>query len=99
MIQLGRKNELTAAGLQLTHVGMWEISDPPDWRRPVRMPPSLGENERLLCSYDQWGMGFEILILCENVEDMQQLWDKYARGAAMGVDWFKTDNKEVTMLN
>ena len=57
--------------------------------------PMLGENESVICGYDQ-GLG-EQLIVCENLEDMQQLYSRYAKGFALRINWYT--GKDVGFIN
>lgn len=53
--------------------------------RPSEMPLLKGE-EMVIAGYDQ-GLG-ERLIVCESLEDMQELWDNYAQGYALKLHWY-----------
>lgn len=77
MFELGKKSEIFGAEL-LTPLQIWG--------RPTAMPP-LGLNEDIVCGYDQ-GLG-ERMIVCESLDDMQELYDNYARGGALNIHWYK----------
>lgn len=78
MQQLGKKSEvLVADKLQkLTDVH----------GRPTKLP-FLHGNEKVICGFDQ-GLG-EVLYVCDTLEDMQQLYDAYAKGMALSIYWYK----------
>lgn len=48
--------------------------------------PILQEDTFVVCGYDQ-GLG-ERIIICESLEDMQQLYATYARGSALSIKWY-----------
>lgn len=77
LFELGKKDEIFGAD-QLRSI-------PGISGRPTRMP-SLEEGESVICGYDQ-GLG-ERMIVCESVEDMQQLFDAYAGGGALRIAWY-----------
>jgi len=52
--------------------------------------PTLFGKEMVVCGYDQ-GLG-ERMIVCENLQDMQELYDAYARGGALNIHWYKGDD-------
>lgn len=53
---------------------------------PTKMPV-LEKDEKLICGYDQ-GLG-ERIFVCDNLEDMQTLYDSYAKGGALRIHWYK----------
>lgn len=57
----------------------------PIYERPITFP-ILGKKESVICGYDQ-GCG-ERLIVCEDLADMQQLYDGYAQGWALRIKWY-----------
>ncbi len=53
--------------------------------RPTKMP-SVPTDHAVICGYDQ-GLG-ERIIICATLEDMQELYDAYARGSALSIHWY-----------
>ncbi len=81
MIELGKKSECfgTERLVPLQKV----------YGRPTQLP-YVPEGSKVICGYDQ-GLG-ERLFVCESVEDMQQLYDSYARGGALTIKWYSGDD-------
>ena len=80
MIELGKKSEIFGADkLRLLNLSGW----------PNRMPTLVGK-ERVICGYNQ-GLD-ERMFVCESVEDMQRLYDAYARGGAISICWYIGDD-------
>lgn len=52
--------------------------------------PVLKDGKSLVCGYDQ-GLG-ERLIVCDSLEDMQELYDAYAAGGALRIKWYTGDD-------
>jgi len=77
MIELGKRDEVFGADLlqPLTIAG-----------RPTRMPSLPSAEHKVICGYDQ-GLG-ERLFVCESIEDLQQLYDAYAQGGALVINWY-----------
>jgi hypothetical protein len=76
VIELGKKDEIFGA----------DKLKPIDIQgRPMHMPATQ-PNEAVICGYDQ-GLG-ERMFICENLEQMQYLYDNYARGGALGIYWY-----------
>lgn len=50
------------------------------------MPKPPSNEDPIICGYDQ-GLG-ERMIVCETLDDMQQLYDAYARGGAVRIQWY-----------
>ena len=80
MFELGKKSEIFGAEL----IKSLSVSG-----RPSRMP-SLPQGHDVICGYDQ-GLG-ERMIVCESLEDMQQLYDSYARGGALRICWYSGED-------
>lgn len=80
MVELGKKSEIFGADLLKS---LWLSG------RPTSMP-SISGNEKVICGYDQ-GLG-ERIIVCENLQDMQELYDAYARGGALNISWYTGDD-------
>lgn len=77
MIELGKKSELFGV----------ELLQPLEiFGRPTSMPYLSGD-DKVICGYDQ-GLG-ERMFVCESLEDMQILFDGYARGGAISIHWYK----------
>jgi hypothetical protein len=76
-VELGKKDEIFGADK------LKPIALPPG--RPETMP-RIQPEEQVICGYDQ-GLG-ERMIVCESLEDMQTLYDAYARGGALGIQWY-----------
>lgn len=57
--------------------------------RPATMPV-VPEGSSLICGYDQ-GLG-ERMFVCESLEDMQTLYDAYAAGGALSINWYTGDD-------
>lgn len=53
--------------------------------RPVRFP-ALASHDVVVAGYDQ-GLG-ERMIVCENLVEMQQIYDSYAQGGALTLNWY-----------
>lgn len=78
MIQLGKKSEC---------FGVEKLQKLTDvYGRPTKIP-FLNGDQKVICGYDQ-GLG-EVLFVCETLEDMQELYDAYARGGALSIYWYK----------
>ena len=82
MFELGKKEECFGTKLLKPLKGQF---GQPFYGRPTTFP-TLGKNESVICGYDQ-GLG-ERLIVCENLADMQQLYDSYAQGWALRINWY-----------
>lgn len=77
MRELGKKSEIFGADLlRPLNIG---------YQRPTQMP-RLGKGDAVIAGFDQ-GLG-ERMIVCDNLEDMQQLFDAYARGGALQLTWY-----------
>ena len=93
MIELGKKNEISGAELlQPLTLG---FSDKDLSGRPTRMP-SVPSGHSVVCGYDQ-GLG-ERIIVCESLEDMQQLYDAYAQGGALRICWYSGEDPGFIMI-
>ena len=83
MVELGEKNKLgeTANLLQPFNMEPYLIMD----RRP-KMMPQKPYGHKMVCGLD---MGvYEIIYVCDSLEDMQELYDRYARGEASRICWY-----------
>ncbi len=80
MFELGKKSEISGADL---------LKPLSIFGRPTKMPTLVG-NERVICGYDQ-GLG-ERMFVCGNLQDMQELYDSYARGGALNIHWYKGED-------
>jgi len=85
MFELGKKDECfgvddPAIFRRVTDTEMFPLTG-----RPTRKP-TLPEGWDVVAGYNQ-GLG-ERLIVCESLEDMQTLYDAYARGGAIALDWY-----------
>jgi len=80
MINLGNKDEIFGA----EHLQPLEIDG-----RPTSMPPLRGD-EAVICGYNQ-GLDEQMLV-CENLQDMQELYDAYALGGALNIHWYRGAN-------
>ncbi len=89
MYELGKKDEVI--GLKVTD--LVPLSD--IWQRPTSMP-RVGENEVVLCGYNQ-GLG-ERMIVCESLQDMQELYDAYAGGGALNILWYRGKTTKAVIL-
>lgn len=58
--------------------------------------PKLRDGDSLVCGYDQ-GLG-ERLIVCESLEDMQQLYNAYASGGALRIRWYTGEDAGFIMV-
>jgi len=81
MQELGKKDKIFGADKLLP------LKIP--YGRPTEMP-TLGKDEKVICGYDQ-GLG-ERIFVCENLEDMQTLYDAYAKGGALRINWYKGED-------
>ena len=52
--------------------------------------PALPDGHALICGYDQ-GLG-ERMIVCDTLEDAQRLFDAYARGGALRINWYSGED-------
>ena len=82
MIELGKKNEIFGADRLEIINGLYG--------RPTQMPRLPSATHKVICGYDQ-GLG-ERMIVCESLEEMQQLYDAYARGSALRINWYIGDD-------
>ncbi len=64
------------------------------YSRPTSMP-CLGKNEKVIGVYNQ-GLGKKDMP-CNSLEDMQQLYDSYASGMALTLEWFIETYSESTI--
>lgn len=78
MIELGKKDTLFGIDQLESYYGFRS-------QRPAQMPP-FDNDKKLICGYDQ-GLG-ERMIVCEDIEDAQELYDAYARGGAVDIHWY-----------
>ena len=78
MIELGEKDNLFGDDQLEPYAGFRS-------QRPMQMP-SFDDDKKLICGYDQ-GLG-ERMIVCEGIEDAQELYDAYARGGALHIHWY-----------
>jgi hypothetical protein len=62
--------------------------------RPTLMP-YLAKDEMVIGVYDQ-GLGKKDA-LCNSLEDMQRLYDSYASGMALTLEWFIESRSELTV--
>ena len=82
MIKLGKKSEIS---------GVDELKRITDIHgRPTAMPELPSANHRVICGYNQ-GLG-EHIIVCESLEDMQELYDAYYHGGAISIRWYIGDD-------
>lgn len=88
MFELGKKSEIFGAEL-LRPLRTYTDIQVDSRGRPTAMP-HLGGQEMVIAGYDQ-GLG-ERMIVCESLEDMQQLYDNYARGYALTLNWYAGDD-------
>lgn len=97
MIELGKKDEIFGAEL-LIPIQSYQISSNYCSGRPDKMP-YLDEKkqEKVIAGYDQ-GLG-ERMIVCDTIEEMQQLHDNYAAGWALTLKWYKGEDPGfITMI-
>ena len=80
MYELGKKDDVL--DVKVTDLGQL----PNIWQRPTSFP-FAGPDKVVVCGYDQ-GLG-ERLIVCESLQDMQVLYDKYAAGYALTIHWYR----------
>ena len=76
MIELGKRDEIF--GIEM--LVKLSISG-----KPTSMP-SVPDDHSVMCGFDQ-GLG-EKLYVCESLEDMQHLYDSYAKGMALRITWY-----------
>lgn len=85
MYELGKKDEVLGVMVE----NLRAISDD-FWKRiegrPTRMPITT-RDELVICGFDQ-GLG-EKLLVCESLEDMQELFDKFNQGYALRIAWYR----------
>lgn len=95
MYELSKKDEMVGADslrpLQL-HIDLRVDQN----SRPVAMPVLRGQ-EKVMAGYDQ-GLG-ERMIVCESLEDMQELYDAYAKGYALHLNWYIGDDPGFIFLS
>ncbi len=87
MYELGMKDEISGAK---------DFEPLRIFGRPARLP-LLQEDEVVICGYDQ-GAG-ERMIVCENLQDMQKVYDAYARGGALSIHWYRGEVPKVKFLD
>ena len=76
MINLGKKDQVFGAD-QLIPL---KIEG-----RPTQLP-TTPEESKVLCEFNQ-GLG-ERIIVCNTLEEMQELYDAYATGGALRIKWY-----------
>lgn len=81
MFELGKKDEIFGADKL---VPLRDV-----YGRSERLP-FLKKDESVIAGFDQ-GLGERILV-CETLEDMQQIYDAYARGFALRLNWYRGDD-------
>jgi hypothetical protein len=90
MYQLGTKDKVIGSMI----VDLQPLTD--IWKRPTLMP-HLSEEQVLVCTYDQ---GIRVLVIvCESLRDMQEVYDNYATGGALNLQWFRGKLTEATDLS
>ncbi|OGM20795.1 hypothetical protein A2714_05135 [Candidatus Woesebacteria bacterium RIFCSPHIGHO2_01_FULL_38_9] len=88
MYELGKRGEIFGADrLQNMRTG---TDIPVDHRGKPTAMPSLKDTEFVIAGYDQ-GLG-ERIIVCESLEDMQELHSAYALGGALNLRWYKGED-------
>lgn len=85
MIDLGKKSEMFGAELLQPVTSVFSLG------RPSRMPVLPSASHRVICGYNQ-GVG-EHMIVCESLEEMKQLYDAYASGGAISINWYIGDDR------
>jgi hypothetical protein len=84
MYELGRKEQ--AVGTKVSN--LIEVH----YMRPTSFP-LVSPGEAVICGYNQ-GLG-EHLFVCESLDDLQELWDRYATGYTLGctltIAWYVGD--------
>ncbi len=87
MIELGKRGEIFGEELlrDLDPLESRRCFSDYSSGRPTAFP-RLQEGDSLICGYDQ-GLG-ERLIVCESLEEMQQLYEAYAAGWALHIKWY-----------
>ena len=78
MIELGKRDKVAGADSLRRIKNLYD--------RPLQWP-KLTDDEVIICGYDQ-GLG-ERLIVCEDLDEMQTLYDAYARGGAIHIKWYR----------
>lgn len=58
--------------------------------------PNISKGSSVVCGYDQ-GLG-ERMIVCNNLEDMQTLYDSYARGSAIRICWYTVKDGDIAII-
>lgn len=83
MTELGKKDEIFGAELlrELRAYNDYQVSN----GRPTSFP-RLQKDEKVIAGYDQ-GLG-ERMIVCDSLEEMQELYDLYARGSALRIKFY-----------
>ncbi len=81
MYKLGMKTEVM--GSELTNL---KSIIPAIYGRPSSMPHIWETNAKVVCGFDQ-GLG-EKMFVVESLQDMQELYDKYAAGYAVNISWY-----------
>ena len=95
MYSLGKKSDVFSAEdliplLKYAEVGRLHLVFPRDHKgRPTALPELSGD-EMLIAGTDR-GLG-EVLIVCESLEDAQEIYDSYARGLLLSIRWYKGDD-------
>ncbi len=89
MEELGKKDFLV--GTLLTELNPLSL-----FGRPTNLP-SVPLNHKIICGFD---MGFgEKMFVCDNLEEMQERYDKYAQGWASRISWYTSRIERINYIH
>ena len=77
LVELGKREDLPSLELEPLKSSYW---------RPNNMPSTISWN-KVICWYDQWL--WERMFICNTIEAMQKLYDNYAQGWALRINWYQ----------
>lgn len=96
MKNLGQESNLHIKGLSYLSVNLTSDSK-------ITQYPKVGPEKNIICAFNRCGIdGMADMIICESLQDMQQLQNEFNNGMALQISWFtapisKTENQDVAI--